>query len=197
MACCDADSCGALTWGYLRHGDSSSYRTRVHMDRQCVMRQEIRAEDGPSRWPRLVAFVLRYVGARTALTLWSNCAKTRSADSAKSSRGVALVIGAMICATDLGKCSSHKPRRTFSDTLCFPSWFLIYLRSWDGVLSPLVTFRSISWIISSSERPVRLRIASFNDRTVHARANRREDIRNFVHHIRWEFLHYIRESGSL
>ncbi|CAE1311526.1 unnamed protein product [Acanthosepion pharaonis] len=115
----------------------------------------------PFRFTRLVAFVLRYVGARTALTLWSNCAKTRSADSAKSSRGVALVIGAMICATDLGKCSSHKPRRTFSDTLCF-SQLVPHISEklgWRFVASSDVPQYLLDHIFL--ERPVRLRIASF------------------------------------
>lgn len=40
-----------------------------------------------------------------------------------------LSLGRLICVTNLGKHSSLKPWRTFSD-MCFPSWFFMYRRSW-------------------------------------------------------------------
>lgn len=62
----------------------------------------------------------------------------------------------------LGSLSIHSSRRMDSAIECFPSRLLMKRRSCEGVLSPLVTWVKSSRSSSSSERPVRFRIASFS-----------------------------------
>ena len=59
-----------------------------------------------------------------------------------------------------GNFSIQSPRRIGSVILCCPRVVFIWRDSWDGVLSPMVTFQNSLRRASSSERPVRFNMAS-------------------------------------